>query len=154
MLLGYRCAVVLIEHLGPFEEATLVDPLLERDLVNEGVRVLVLGRPTLASRPRTREEEPVIVVDQAMYDRSFAGPTGTGENENQGTSAIWRLNLGALDGLEQRLTLLGPEPLKTTGLRDAHLFHESAGLDLAGTRQSFEDREDLHLSDGVIALGR
>ena len=136
----HRGAVVLVENLRPLEKSALGDVLFKSWAVDKGVRKFVFAWSALSRGPRPRKPEAIVGIDEPMNNRAFTGPAGSGQNENQGTSAIWRLNLWTLDGLEQRLTLLGPEPLKTTGLRDADLFHQTASLDLAGARQCFKNR--------------
>ncbi len=149
----HRRAVVGVEHLRPLEEAAGGDPGLERLGIDEGVRVGVLTRPTLARRPGAGEPKTWVLFDQTTDDGPFSGTTGAGQDEDQGTSARRRTALWALDGLEQRLALLGAEALEAAGLRDADLLHQPTGLHLAGAGQRFEDREHLHLADRVISLG-
>jgi len=150
--LGHRGAVVGVENLRPLEETAGSDSRLERLGVDEGVRVEVFAWTTLARRPGAREPKSRVSFDQSADDGPFAGTTGAGEDDDQGTSAWRRTALRALDGLEQRLALLGAEALEAAGLRDADLLHQTTGLDLAGTRQRFEHCEHFHLADRVVSF--
>jgi hypothetical protein len=142
----------MVEHLRPLEEAACGDARFERLRVDEGVGVGVLAWTALTRRPGAGKPKSRVLFDQSADNRPFAGTTGAGEDEDQGTSARRRTALWALDGLEQRLALLGAEALEAAGLRDADLLHQTTGFDLAGTRQCFEDRKHLHLADGVVSL--
>src|SRR5580692_7563250 len=53
---------------------------------------------------------------------------------------------------EQRLALLGSETLQPPAVADADGLHEAPGLDLAQTGQGFEDRDHLHLADGLVGV--
>src|SRR2546423_5090164 len=55
--------------------------------------------------------------------------------------------------VEQLPALLIPETLDPARLADADLVHQPAGLHLPETGQRFEDGEDLHLADDLVALG-
>jgi hypothetical protein len=128
---GDRRAVEVIEHGGPFEEATRRDALVERLGVYEEVGVIGLTGSLPAGRPRSAEPELRVAREQLPYDRPLADPAGADDYEYQGGS-------GTLSGLEQRLALLCTEALETAGLGDADLFHQAARLDLAGAGERFE----------------
>src|SRR5580700_6841255 len=53
---------------------------------------------------------------------------------------------------EQRLALLGTESLQSAAVADADRLHEAPGLHLAETRQGLEDRDHLHLADGLVGV--
>src|SRR6185312_3561204 len=53
---------------------------------------------------------------------------------------------------EQRLALLGPEALQAPAVADADGLHEATGLHLAETGQGFEDRDHLHLANGLVGV--
>src|SRR5580700_9186061 len=54
---------------------------------------------------------------------------------------------------EQSVALIGTEALEPTTLTDPHRLHETTSLDLAETGERLEDRQHLHLADGLVVLG-
>src|SRR5580698_2813496 len=69
------------------------------------------------------------------------------------TKMCGAVTLGSARSLfEQRLALLGAEPLEPAAVADADGLHEAARLDLAQTGQGFENGDHLHLSDGLVGV--
>src|ERR671915_201416 len=64
--------------------------------------------------------------------------------------SIAALLLGEL--AEERIALLGAEPADATARGDVEALHDLARPDLPHTRERFQNRGHLHLSDGVVAL--
>src|SRR5262245_28886186 len=57
------------------------------------------------------------------------------------------------EGVEQRLALLLAQAPDAPAVGDADLLHRPPGTDLAHARKRLEHGQDLHLADGIAALG-
>src|SRR5271156_6981835 len=69
------------------------------------------------------------------------------------TNTCGAVILGSARSLfEQRLALLGAEPLEPPAVTDADGLHQAARLDLAQTRQGFQNGDPLHLSDRLVGV--
>jgi hypothetical protein len=81
--LGKGCAVEMAEELGPLEEPTGRDLLLETPTIDEGVRVGCFTGTLRTRRPRTAEPEPGVALEQSGDDRAFPRPARAGDDEDQ-----------------------------------------------------------------------
>ena len=70
--------------LGPLEEAAVGDVPLERVAINEGVGVRTLAGARRTRRPRTREDEAIVLGAQQFGDGVLPDPTGAGDDNDQG----------------------------------------------------------------------
>src|SRR5690625_2810978 len=54
--------------------------------------------------------------------------------------------------LHERGRLIGAQPPHASGLGDTDILHDLLGADLTDAGQGLQERRNLHLSDGLIAL--
>ena len=105
--------------------------------------------PRRAGGPTTAQPELGSRATSSAGNGALAGPAGADEDEDRATRT-WAVQPRSL--FEQRLALLGTETLQPPAVADADGLHEATGLDLAQTGQRFEDRDHLHLADGLVGV--
>ena len=135
----------VVEELGPLEELALGHRVLEGGPVDEdvGAPLLLPGRGALRG-PAAAEPEGGVRGDELGGKRALAGPPGPMSTKISGS---------ARSLFEQRLTLLGTEPLEPAAVADADGLHQAACLDLPQTGQGLENGDHLHFPDGLVGVG-
>jgi hypothetical protein len=94
-----RGAVEVPEELGPLEEPTGPDPVLEGGSVDEVVGIVTLARPADPRGPRPAEPERLIARYQPIGDCALPGPSGpdgrpTGKRVASGRSRAAAIRAG------------------------------------------------------------